>query len=111
MPWSRTTGVHMVGSDMASLLERDKILRECWINTRFRVPDPDPRGEHFPITALGVIADPDFMANGDKEFVDVVSYWPAARKWTVTYQVRGAEDAQDYECNVTYWQQMPPMPW
>jgi len=76
-------------------------------------PEALPHGPHYPVTVLGVIDDPRFRINGDEPFVDTVSWWPAAQKWTVTHQVRSDADAEDYPCRVIAWQPMLelPAPW
>ncbi len=94
---------------MSSLVERDRIVRECWRDPRFITPDPHPDGPHYAVTVFGVIKDE--RLNNGKEFLDIVAWWPAAKKWTVTHQCRADEDAADYPCNVVQWQPMFRLPW
>lgn len=99
---------------MPSLQERDKILRESWRDARFISPDPHPAGEHFAVQVWGIIDDPRYRLNREeKPFQDVVSYWPAAKKFTVTHLNRSVagEDVADFPVVVTFWQPLPPMPW
>lgn len=99
---------------MPSLTDRDRILRESWRNAQFILPDPDPRGAHFAVEVWGVIRDRSGTfrsSDSEQTFQDVVSYWPASNKWTVTHVGRGQEDATDYPCDVLFWQPLPPLPW
>lgn len=93
---------------MHSIADRNRILRACWKDARFIVPDPLPEGHHFPVTVWGVIKDPHLR---DQAFQDVVSWWPALKRWTVTHQCRADEEVTDYPCEVTFWQPLPPLPW
>lgn len=99
---------------MSSLEERDTLLRQCWRNSRFIVPEAHAAGPHFAIQVMGVVDDPHYrMIKGDERpFVDLVAYWPAARKWTITHCSRAcADEATDYPVNVTFWQPLLPLPW
>jgi hypothetical protein len=99
---------------MSSLTERDAAIKRCYVDAAFRLPDPDPRGPHFPVQVIGVIEQSDELvaACGDrKHIVDFVCWWPALRKWTVTHTCRGTEDAIDFPCTVTHWQPDLPLPW
>lgn len=96
---------------MVSLVERDRMLLASWFNAKYRVPDPGPGGEHYSVGVLGVIHDARLIVRDCTDYVDIVYWWPAVRKWTVTHQCRADEEAVDYECDVTYWQPLPPLPW
>jgi hypothetical protein len=99
---------------MPSLQERDKILKESWVDARFRVPDPHPAGEHYSVQVMGVVDDPAYRMKGDNQpFTDVVDYWPAAKKFTVTHCSRASsvEAVEDFPVMVTFWQPMLPLPW
>ena len=76
-------------------------------------PPESTDGRHLTITVLGVIDVPAMRLNGDEPFVDVVSYWPARKLWTVTHQCRADESAMDYVITVRCWQPLPqlPPPW
>lgn len=93
-----------------SLLLRDHHIRACWVPSGFRRPVPDDRGPHFPVEVWGVIDDPRFRLTGQRPIQDVVSYWPALDRWTVTLQCRADEDAVDFPVHVTHWQPLPPLP-
>jgi hypothetical protein len=100
---------------VSSLLLRDQFLKQCWVPADFRVPDSLAHGEHYPVAVLGVIDDPTICLNGAGAFVDVVAWWPALRKWTVTHQCRSdscehTDTAVDYPIRVTFWQPLPPLP-
>lgn len=94
---------------MSSLTERDRLVRENWRDPRFVVPDPHPDGPHFPVEAIGVIKDDKFLRG--KETVETVYWWPAARKWTATYQAHTEEEVQEYPVTVTHWQPPLKLPW
>lgn len=66
-----------------------------------------------PIAVMGVIDDPNYRANGEKPFADVVHYWQNKKLWTITHVCRGDRDADDFPVNVRCWQpivELPP-PW
>lgn len=97
---------------MPSIQDRDKIIKECWVNARFRHPDAHPGGEHYSVQVMGVIDDPRYRLNNKEQpFVDVVAYWPAIKKWTITHQSRCSQEADDYPVTVTHWQPIMPLPW
>lgn len=81
-----------------------------WRDAKTELPTCSDQSMHFSIPVLAVIDDPRYRINGDDPFVDVVGYWPALKKWTVTHQVRSDLEAADYPCNVTYWQPFDEMP-
>lgn len=62
---------------------------------------------HHSVSVLGIIDDPVLNFSGDEPYVDVVAYWPALQKWTVTHQCRADEDAIDYPVRVAGWQPLP----
>ena len=95
---------------MSTMTERDRQLSACWVDVDFTVPAARPSGDHYPVTVWGVINDPRFRINGEVEFMDVVSWWPGLRVWTVTHQSRADGEAFDHPCKVTYWQPLPPLP-
>jgi len=79
-----------------------------WMSTKTQQPvASDP---HYPVSVLGVIDDPSLRMNGDDPFVDIVAYWPALDKWTVTHTNRADDCAVDYKVNVTFWQPKPAIP-
>jgi len=96
-----------------SSAERDAMLRKCWKDARFSQPTaPEGQSQHYNIQVLGVVDDPTMRLRGDdKPFVDVVSYWPALNKWTITHCSRADSEADDYPIRVTYYQDMIPLPW
>lgn len=96
---------------MPSLIERDRIIRESWADCRFKLPDAHPSGKHYAVQVMGVVDDPRYRLNGEQPFVDVVAYWPALGKWTVTHSCRADASAHDVEVRVTSWQHMLPLPW
>ena len=59
-------------------------------------------------TSRSRCGDPYF--NEGKPFADVVAYWPALGKWTVTGTVRGNEDVEDVPVRIVGWQYLPPLP-
>lgn len=89
---------------MSSLLLRDQIIRQCWVPADFRVPDPDVRGPHFPVQVWAVVE------VNNRRFVDLVSWWPALRRWTATWQSKANEDAVEFAVVVVFWQPSPPLP-
>jgi hypothetical protein len=91
-----------------SLYLRDQLIRQSWIPVHLRPPENDPRGVHYPVQVWGVIDDPRLKTSDGKPFSDVVSYWPALGKWTVTFQCRLSELPDDYPVRVTFWQPLPP---
>ncbi len=93
-----------------SLILRDQLLRECWVPTNLRKPAVGPHGPHYSVAVWGVIDEPLMRLNGDPVFMDVVAYWPALDKFTVTHQCRADEDADDHVVNVIWWQPLPPLP-
>lgn len=93
-----------------SLTLRDQYVRECWVPSQFRTPPTGPQGVHFPVEVWGWVDDEKLRLEGKKAFQDVVCWWPALGKWTVTLQCRADEDAVDFVCTVTYWQPLPPGP-
>ena len=99
---------------MPSLQERDRILRESWVDVRFRTPTASDKGPHHAIHVNGVIDDPRYHVDDVKgPFVEIVAYWPALQKFTVTHTCR-ADDAElvhDVEVRVTFWQDLMPLPW
>ena len=98
---------------MITIAERDLMLAECWRCSKHQVPDPDARGPHYPVTVFGVVDDSALhLVGGDGPYVDVVSYWPAARIWTVTHLSRcDSDEAVDFPAMVTYWQPLFQFPW
>lgn len=76
-----------------------------WIDSR--VPPSSEKGEHFPISVLVVVDDSKLRLNGELPFIDIASYWPALKKWTVTYCSVADETATDYEVRVTRWMPLP----
>jgi hypothetical protein len=76
-----------------------------WISARTPPQSDGPRDR--PITVFGVIDDPRLKVNGDGPFADVVSYWPAAQRWTVTHQCRADAEAIDFPVQVRAWQRIP----
>lgn len=93
---------------MPTLEERNRVLRESWVDSRFRQPEPLTAGTHYSIQVLGVVEDKMLHA---KPFVDVVAWWPAAKKWTITHQSTKDTEVVDCVVTVTHWQYMPPLPW
>lgn len=96
-----------------SLLLRDQYIRECWIPVTLRAPRMDPGASpHYPIQLWGVIDDPKLQGEGwpPGPYADVVAYWPALNKWTVTHSGRADEFATDVEVRVTFYQPLPPIP-
>jgi len=93
-----------------SLYIRDQLIQQCWIPVHHRVPETDPRGPHYAVQVWGVIDDPRVRTVDGRTFSDVVSYWPALKKWTVTHQLRQNDLADDYPVSVTFWQPLPPTP-
>lgn len=91
--------------------DRDLLLQKCWIDTRYGAPEHDPKFSHYPVTCIGVVDDTNLQLAGEQRFIDVVSYWPASKVWTVTHQCRADEGAIDFPCRVTYFQPLFPMPW
>lgn len=73
-------------------------------------PEALPHGPHYGVQVLAVIDDPRFQMNGDEPFVDVASWWPAEKKWTVTHQVRSDAEAADHPVRVVAWQPMLALP-
>lgn len=96
---------------MPSIAQRNQILRECWIDARYRVPDPLEAGPHFSVEVLGIVDDPAYTVRGERPFVDIVAYWPAAKRFTVTHCGRGCAEVEDRPVNVTHWQSLPPLAW
>jgi hypothetical protein len=94
-----------------SLILRDQLLRECWVPTSLRKPAPNPAGPHYSVPVWGVIDDSNFTIAGETMFADVVAYWPALDKFTVTHQCRADEDADDHVVKVIWWQPLPPLPY
>lgn len=94
-----------------NITERDRLIRECWVPVKFKTPDPLPAGKHFPVAVWGVVDDSRFTLAGQKTFMDVVHYWPAANKWTITHCARSDDEAEDFPVTVTHWQPLPPLPW
>lgn len=78
----------------------------------WRSPDAPPVAEPgcLSVEVWGVVDDPRFLTPGEKPFVEKVAYWPAERRWTVTYLARGAADAADLPVKVRCWQHMPDLP-
>lgn len=97
---------------MSSLILRDQLITQCWVPADFRAPPSHPEGDHYPVEVWGVV-DPTSLPDGvcDKRapFADVVVYWPALRRWTSTFTIRGAEEAEDHYIRVLYWQPLPPV--
>lgn len=93
-----------------SLILRDQYIRSCWVPAHLRVPQHRPGREHFPIQCWGVIQEPSMEVDGETMFADVVAWWPALGKWTVTHQCRADEDATDHVVVVLWWQPLPPLP-
>jgi len=87
---------------------RDDVLRRAWNDPRDAVPQAADQSPHFSIEVWGVIRDP--MRNEGKPYADVVAYWPALRKWTVTGVGRNTEDVLDTPVRVAAWQYLPPLP-
>jgi hypothetical protein len=81
-----------------------------WKSTRTDPPKVDDAPQHFSITVLGVVDDPRYRFNDEPPFVDVVGYWPALNKWTVTHCCVKDEVADDVEVNVTWWMPRPDAP-
>jgi hypothetical protein len=72
------------------------------------VATTDPR---FSIQVLGLIDDPGLRCGDtDEPFVDVVAWWPATRRWTVTHRCRADQDAEDFEVHVVGWRDLPGLP-
>lgn len=94
-----------------SLLLRDQCIRECWVYTSLRKPQPDHRGLHYPVQVWGVVEDERFVDDQCvvKRFADVVTYWPALGIWTVSMCCREDDSAVDVKVNVTMWQPLPPL--
>jgi hypothetical protein len=72
------------------------------------LPPVCPDGRQVQV--LGVIADPALCSAGDEAFVDVVTWWPDRKEWTVTHCSRASRDATDYPTVVTHWDWLPPVP-
>lgn len=92
---------------------RDEFMRRLWIDPRFRVPDTDPRGPHYPTQVLAVVED---MMTGIKHppFVEMVHWWPASKAWTTTHSTPHPvveDEPKDFPCKVRWWMPLPPIPW
>lgn len=98
---------------MPSLEERDRVLRESWVNVKYRQPECSEAGPHFSVAVMGVVDDPLYTQRGEKPFVEIVHWWPAASRFTITHaaDVDGTAVVEDYPVNVTYWQPRLPLPW
>ena len=94
-----------------SLILRDQYIRECWVPSSLRVPRTDPRGAHYPVQCWGIIEDTRFLdeQGAVKRFVDLVSWWPAMKMWTVTMLCAADERAEDVPVTVISWQPPPPL--
>ncbi len=87
---------------------RDVLTR--WRSARTEPPKMDAP-PHYSITVLGVVDDPRYHNNDDDHaFVDVVGYWPALNKWTVTHSCVRDDTAEDVEVKVTWWMPLPEAP-
>lgn len=78
----------------------------------WRSPDAPPVVEAgcLSVEVWAVVDDPRFLTPGEKPFAEKVAYWPADRRWTVTYLAPGAADAADFPVKVRCWQHMPDLP-
>jgi hypothetical protein len=82
-----------------------------WIDANWRQPaTPEGWPKGLAITVLGVINDPRLIMPNEQPFVDVVSWWPHQKKWTVTHCTRADTEAQDYETVVSHWTPMLELP-
>ena len=93
-----------------ALYLRDQLILECWQASHLKLPDPDSRGAHFPVVVWGVIDDPRFRPVMGKPFAEVVSWWPALGKFTVTHQCQADVEVIELPVRVTHWQPLPPTP-
>lgn len=68
-------------------------------------PKPRPgQLPHYPILVLGAVDEDDEVS------IDIVAYWPALNRWTITYQRQSNESADDWPVVVRAWQPLPMLP-
>lgn len=83
---------------------RDQLILECWTSCSLKLPEPDSRGIYYPVPCLGVVDDPRFKERMGGRFVELVSWWPANRIWTVSHQSQACDDVVDLQIRVVAWQ-------
>ena len=76
-------------------------LAETWVSAG--APPLPPVGE----TSVAVLAVIDDAALQGEPFVDIATYWPEGKRWTVTYCCKGSEGAVDRPVRVLQWRPKP----
>ena len=92
-----------------ALLQDFEVLGSPWRSPQ-TPPAPLPHGEHYPVTVVVLVDEPGLRLNDDEPFVDIGSWWPAKKVWTVTHQCRADKDVEDYPVCVAGWQPLFPIP-
>lgn len=94
-----------------AMLAANHLAHEAW-RPASEPPATLPSGEHFSVSVLGIVDDPGLRMPGEElPFVDVVAWWPALRRWTITHQTRADEGlVEDYTVNVVGWKPIPDLP-
>jgi hypothetical protein len=59
------------------------------------------------VQVLAVIEDPRY---GEEPFVDIVTFWPAGARWTVTHSCRSDASAADHEVRIRCHRPLDPVP-
>jgi hypothetical protein len=87
-------------------------LFDANLGWRSPVNEPPAAADAAPsLQVLGVIYDPNFY--DPEPFVDIVTYWPADKRWTVTHSSRADKAAGDHDVRVIGWKPLDdiPPPW
>jgi len=92
-----------------ALLAALQLAREDWRPVS-EPPATLPAGEHFSVSVLGVVDDPALRMPGEQPFVDIVAWWPALKRWTITHQSRSDDVVEDFEVRITCWRPLPCLP-
>lgn len=71
-------------------------------------PPVSPDGQ--PVTVLAVVDDPQLRLSGDEPFVDLATWWPERKLWTVTHRCRADREVTDFPTRVVLWDELPAVP-